>query len=81
MKKEIEFLRKNQKLLIIEEIEKDEIYNVYMRNDDYRYDIDFIDKRITVLDYDYDTGSWYDVETETLTDEDYKFFKDLIYLK
>lgn len=81
MKKEIEFLRKNQKLLIIEEIEKDEIYNVYMRNDDYRYDIDLIDKRITVLDYDYDTGSWYDVETEALTDEEYRFFKDLIYSK
>lgn len=52
-----------------------------MRNDDYRYDIDLIDKRITVLDYDYDTGSWYDVETEALTDEEYRFFKDLIYLK
>lgn len=81
MKKEIEVLRKNQKSLIIEEIEKDEIYDVYIENDEYRYEIDLVDKKITILDYDYDTGSWYDVETETLTDEEYRFFKDLIYLK
>lgn len=65
------------KKIIIEEIEKYEVYDVYKENDEYRYEVDFLNEEITTLEYDNSTGTWYDVETRQLTNEEYNFYDKL----
>lgn len=68
------------KKIIIEEIEKYEVYDVYKENDEYRYKVDFLNEEITTLKYDNSTGTWYGLETRQLTNEEYNFYDKLTWL-
>lgn len=68
-----ELILTSKKYLLIEE-EKDTIYDLYdKRGFSQRFSFYMPDKEVTLLDYDSSTGSYYEVETEKMSEEDFNY--------
>lgn len=69
-----ELMLTNKKYLLIEEVEKDTIYDLYDKRDySQRFSFYIPDKEVSLLNYDNSTGSYYEVETEKMSEEDFNY--------
>lgn len=70
-----ETILKNKEYIKIEEIVKDKIYDIYDKRDDFsKLNLYIPNKEVTILESDYySTGSWYEVETEKISEEDFNY--------
>ena len=69
-----ELILTSKKYLLIEEEEKDTTYDIYdKRGFSQRFNIYIPDKEVTLLDYDSSTGTYYEVETEKMSEKDFNY--------
>lgn len=69
-----ELILTSKKYLLIEEVEKDSIYDIYdKRGNSPRFSFYIPDKEIILLDYDSCTGTYYEVETEKMSEGDFNY--------
>lgn len=69
-----ELILTSKKYLLIEEEEKDTIYDLYdKRGFSQRFNIYIPDKEVTLLDYDSSTGTYYEVEIEKMSEKDFNY--------
>lgn len=69
-----ELILTSKKYLLIEELDKDTEYDIYDKRDFLqRFNIYIPDKEVSLLNYDNSTGTYYEVETEKMSEKDFNY--------